>query len=169
MLQLENLKGITIEFALHTDEKELKIILRFGNEEENSDLSISLTDINAREKISAIEQGVFSILNHNKNLNRIFYPASLITAIILLSGFFSGIFALQNDYSIKEKFIFGLAFWSALLYSIIIPKYFKGYCSFDTNKQKQLDKWFTWLIMGLAGFLLFSTLLTTVRKNLFGF
>lgn len=163
-----DIKGITIESNLQIQEKELKIILRFGDIEENTDLAISLTDDNAREKVSAIEQGIFSLINHNKNLNRIFYPSPLIVIIIVCVCFISGVLAWQSSYSIKEKFVLGLIFWAVLFY-FFSPHYFKGYCSFDTNKQKQLDKWFTWLITGLLGFLLFSTLLTSIRKNLFGF
>jgi len=164
-----DLKGITLELELYTENKNLKITIRFGDEEENSDIAISLTDDNAREKVSAIEHGLISILNHSKSLNWFFHPNSVISALLLLSCLFSGLFALSSDYSVKEKFFFGLAFWTSILYTLIIPNYFKKYSSFDTSKQKQLDKWFTVLVTGLVGFLLFSTLLTSVRKNLFGF
>ncbi len=163
-----DIKGITIELDLEIDEIKLQITLRFGDEEENSDLEISLTADNAREKVSAIEQGIFSIINHNKNLNRVFYPGPMISIVIVFGCFLSGLFAWQSTYSIKEKFILGIIFWAGIFY-LFCRSYFKGYCSFDTNKQKQLDKWFTWLITGLLGFLLFSTLLANVRKNLFGF
>lgn len=164
-----DIKGITLEAELKTNDKELKITLRFGEEEENSDLAVSLSDENAREKVSAIEQGIFSIVNHNKNLNRPFFPPVFIRGIALLGSVFCGLFTLSNNFSNQERFGFGLFTLGVIFYLIITPNYFKGYCSFDTNKQKQLDKWFTWLVTGLLGFLLFSTLLTGVRKNLFGF
>lgn len=164
-----DIKGITLEVELKTNDRELKITLRFGDEEENSDLAISLSDENAREKVSAIEQGILAIINHNKNLNRIFFPPVSIRGIALLGAVFCGLFTLSNKFSNPERFGFGVYTLLVVFYLIIIPNYFKGYCSFDTNKQKQLDKWFTWLITGLLGFLLFSTLLTSVRKSLFGF
>jgi hypothetical protein len=163
-----DINAITLNFEVVNNEKHLKLTLRFGKDDSNSDLSISLSDNNAREKISAITNGVTIILDQNKNLNRFFYLPSFIGGIMTIGGLFSGIFSLQDDYSRKEKFIFALIFFSIVFYFITI-NVFKHYSSFDTKKQKELDKWFNWLVTGLLGFLLFSTLLTTVRKNLFGF
>jgi hypothetical protein len=163
-------KGITIEFNEKNakQEKEIKIVLRLGKVEEKCDLTISLTDEKAREKVSAVEEGILSILNHHKNLNWLLYPNQLLTGILGLGCLIAGIQALDDKISNQEKFIYGSIFWSGVFY-FAICRYFKSYCTFETNKQRQLDKWFSWLVFGTAGFLLFTTLLASVRKSLFGF
>ena len=64
-----DIKAITLELESKQGQKEIKIVLRFGNEEKNSDLAITLTDENARDKTASIETGLKSILGHNKNYN----------------------------------------------------------------------------------------------------
>lgn len=163
-----DVKGITVEFKVFAPNKDVKISLRFGSKEENSDISITLSDENAREKVSAIEHGILSIIDHNKTLNWLLFPNQYIGSIAFLVFAYFGLLAISGDSSKKEAFIYGSLFWSGVIYFWIF-QYFKGYCSFDTNKQKQLDKWFNWLIMGLAGFLLFTSLLTSFRRSIFGF
>ncbi|RXK58548.1 hypothetical protein ESA94_18120 [Lacibacter luteus] len=164
-----DIKGITIEQQIYIDHKELKVSLRFGDKQENSDLAISLTDDNAREKVSALEQGMYLILNSYKNINKVFYPPQIITTMLIFGGFFSGILALNSDYTTKARLLFGVTFFSIAFYCVIIPSLFKTFSSFDTNKQKQLDKWFTWLISAFLGFLVFSTVLTEFRRKIWGF
>lgn len=162
-------KGFSIKFTLKNPLHELKIILRFGKEQENSDLSITLSDNKPREKAKAIEDGLVTILNHHKNLNWLLYPKEQIVAALIGFGcFLAGMASLGDRFTNREKFILGTIFWVGVFY-FFVCRYFKGYCTFETNKQKQLDKWFSWLNWGTLGFLLFTTLLGSVRKNLFGF
>ncbi len=154
--------AILIEFELFSLNKELKSTLRFRREDENSDLFISLVDENPREKVTGLSNGITSLFTLNKNLNWLFYPNSLLSICIFFVSIYFGIQATEQAFSSKEKFLFGTTFWAGMFYLFIIPSYFKGYSSFETNKQKQIDKWFGWLLTGLLGFLLFATLLISI-------
>lgn len=164
----DDLKGITLDFTIITEKKDLRILLRFGSEGENSDLAITLTDENAREKVSAIEHGVLSVLNPNKTLNWLLFPNQIIGLVLIIITLGAPILALDGDTSKKGKFIYFTVFCCAILYFWGFS-YLKGYCSFDTNKQKRFNQWFNWLIMGVIGFLLFNTALPSIRKTIFGF
>lgn len=163
-----DIKAITIELESKQLPKEIKIVLRFGKEKSNSDLMISLTDENARDKTASIESGLESVLHQYKNYNLIFYPGDTIEILLWLGGFITGLLAISGDYSKKQSFIYGCFFWLAFFY-LYICRYFKGYCMFDTNKQKQLNSLFAWVAAGLGGFLIFTSLLTSVRRQIFGF
>lgn len=163
-----DVEGVSITYKLFSSDKDIDLSIRFGSEEENSDLSISFSGENPREKVFAIEEGFKSVCASNKTLNWILYPKSFIRLLLILGIAFCGIMALSSDVSRKESFLFGVGFWIGLICSLGFP-YLKEYCSFDTVKQKQLDKWFSWLVMGLAAFILFSSVLTSVRKSILGF
>jgi hypothetical protein len=160
-------EGISVRHELMSESVELKITLRFSKKEDSTYLAISLMDTSAREKVSAIEEGIFTILDRQNNMNWLLYPRQPILAIIVLGCLAAGLVAWDHPKPIL-RFSLGLLFWSGIFY-FAICRYFKGYCTFDTNKQTRLDQWFNWLVFGLAGFLLFSTLLTSVRNYLFGF
>jgi hypothetical protein len=165
----DDTKMITLKFELNAESENVEINLRFGLKPENSDMTNSIQGfVNPREKVSAIEEGILSILDHQKNLNWLIYPNQLISGIIGLVAAGSFIMLLGERFSNQVRYIFG-----SIVFLIGFYYYgcraFKGYCIFESNKQKQLDKWFSWLVLGAVGFVLFTTLLTSIRKAIFGF
>lgn len=163
-----DITGITINYRLYAERKDASITIRFGLEKDNTDLAINLTDDNAREKVCALEQGILDILNQNKTNNWLLYPVWYLNALLVLGVLYTGLLTFSGDSTRQESRIYGIITGTLLMY-LWVFHYFKNYSSFDTEKQKQLDKWFAWLLMGLLSFLLFTTLLTSLRKSLLGF
>jgi hypothetical protein len=161
-------KGITIEFGLDSELiRSFKITLRLGAQPENCDLAVSLDDPNARDKVGMIEAGVFSILDQHKNNNWILYPMEGLSTLIAVSSGICGLIAFGSKITDLTKWICGGIFWIGAFY--LFCRLFKGYCIFETNKQKQLDKWFNWIVYGLLSFIVFATLLPSIRKHFVGF
>ena len=164
----DDTKGIIIRYGFKQQNKEIRITFRFGKEAKNSELSIYLPDKNARERVSAIEEGIGNILNQAKTINWLFHPNEYIAGAILLVGVGCGILSLEDQYLTIARFYFGLIFWVAAFY-FAIYQYLKPYSMFDTNKQKKLNAIYNWLIGGAASFIVFSCFATSVRRNIFGF
>jgi hypothetical protein len=164
----DDIKGITLSYKLFSQEKDVSISIRFGLEQENTDLSICLNDDNAKEKVSAIENGLTSILNSQRTLNWLLFPNQLIGSITILGTMYFGLVAISSDVTKKEAFIYGCLFWAGLSYFWIFH-YFKKYSTFDTPRQKQLDKGFAWFITGLAGLFYLTHYLPQLEKICSGF
>jgi hypothetical protein len=164
----DDTNGITVQYELKLHDKEIKITLRFGTEAKSSDISIHLTDQKAREKVSAIEEGIFDVLDQTKTINWFFHPIEYVAGAIILTATICGILAWDSNYAITTKFYLGMVFWLTIIY-FIIYQFLKRYSTFDTNKQKHLNVIYNWLVGGMASFLVFSCFATSIRKSIFGF
>lgn len=163
-----DIKSISLDFNYTVKKKTFSLALRFGDDSKNTDIALTIADDNPQEKIAAISNGITTILNQNKTINRLFYIPEFISSLLSIACLLCGVIALSGDYSRKTNFLLGLIFYIGVFYFVTV-QIFKPYSSFDSTRQKQLDTWYNWLVTGLLGFLLFSTLLTTVRKTIFSF
>jgi hypothetical protein len=162
-----DISGLAIELKIEEDDEalnEFEITLSFSKDEEKCNLDIALTDENPMEKVMAIEGGLKSVMSYNKNTNWLLYPNGI--AILTFVALFLGSTQLiaepkrSNYFWIVGLFLVGV---------FMACRYFKGYCTFESKRQQQLDIWYRWFITGLAGFIVFATVLPTIRKSLLGF
>lgn len=135
--------------------KAIVLQVRLGKNSGDSDLSIALQDDNAKEKIKSIEEGLLAVLEKNKNPNRITYPNEFIPTLVFVGGFLVGLFGLMLTQPLLKSLciiIFGIAIY------FVARRFTKGYCSFESARQKQLDRLLNWLTGAVALFVLISLL-----------
>lgn len=166
----DNICGIEfiLAYEVKNDNRVPKLVIgiRMTKSKESNDLTIGVYDDSSKSKAIAIKQELLDILNRKRNLNYLLYPNDIISsallAIVLIAVLL--LFIVSEE---KYKLYLSILLGVSLIYLFGL-KYFKGYCSFDTNYQKRLDGFFKWFIVGLAGFIL-TSFLSSLRKFVFGF
>ncbi len=136
------------------------LILRLGSSHSDSELSIALQGENAKEKTRVIEEGLLEVLEPNKNMNRIVYPNEFMPTLVFIIGFFSGIGVLMFSLPILKALcivLFGTAIY------FVARRFTKGYCSFESPRQRKLDVFFRWF-----SFVLLLFVIAAVLISLFG-
>jgi hypothetical protein len=160
-----DIQVLSIELAYKDEGKSeesraIVLLIRFGNAMEDSELSIALQAAGAKEKVLAIEDGLLRALAPNKNKNRIAYPNDFVPTLVFVGGFLVGLLGLMFDNPILRslcEIIFGTAIY------FVAHRFIKGYCSFDSNRQKRLDIMLTWLTGAIALFVI-SVIIGSVMK-----
>ena len=162
-----DMKGLVIEYKNNIQEDcEIEVILRFGKEKATSQLEIALNLENARDKATAIEHGLFTSMNENKTSNWLLYPPDIFNGIAALVGVIFLVLAFNRPEK-QLKFLYGGIVVGLAMYYIIF-RYLQSYCTFKTKRQDSFDDIYKWFIYGLCGFILFSIILTSLRKSILG-
>jgi hypothetical protein len=132
------------------------LLVRLGNCSEDSELSVALRTEKAEAKARAIEEGILAILEPNKNRNRIVYPNEFIPTLVFVIGFFSGAGVLMFSSPLLRSLCILLL--GAAIY-LVARRFTKGYCSFHSRRQRQLDILFRWLTAGVVVFVLSAVII----------
>ncbi|MDO6430594.1 hypothetical protein Q4E93_08350 [Flavitalea sp. BT771] len=148
-----------------SERQALLLALRFSSDSGDTDLSITLRTHAAKEKAMDLEQSVLQKLEENKTINWIAYPNDFIPTLIFVTGFLSFLFALMVANPIL-KTICILVFATAIY--LVMHRFMKGYCSFDSVRQRRLDAIFKWIVFAIIGFIVLS-MFTPLRKIWWGF
>ena len=141
------------------------LTIRFSSDSGDTDLSITLRAHGAKEKVLDLERSLLQKLEKNKTINWIAYPNELIPTLIFVTGFLAFLFALMFENPIL-KTICILLFAGAVY--LVMHRFMKGYCSFDSVRQKRLDTIFRLIVIIIIGFIIVS-MFTPLRKTLWGF
>lgn len=129
------------------------ILLRFGRNREDSELSIAVQGKGAKETALKIEDGLLRTLEPDKNQNRIAYPNDFIPTLIFVAGFIIGLGGLIIENWILKSLcavLFGAAFY------YVAHRFTQGYCSFESVHQKRLDFLLRWLTRAIVLFVLIA-------------
>ena len=165
-----DIEKIALEFnysvGQHVNERQaMMLTIQFTSYSGDTDLSLTLRTQGAREKAIDLERSLLQKLEQNKNNNWIAYPNELISTVIFVGGFLAFLFALMSANPILKTIcilLFAGAFY------LIMHRFMKGYCSFDSNRQKRLDSIFKLAVIIVAAFLT-VTILTPLRNLWWGF
>ena len=165
-----NIEKVALEFDYwaeqHSNERQaIMLTIRFSSDSGDTDLTIALRAHGAREKVIDLERSLLQKLEQNKNLNWIPYPNELIPTLVFVLGFLAFIFAFMAPNAILKTIcilLFTVAFY------LVTHRFMKGYCSFDSNRQKRLDAIFKLVVITVTAFIIIS-ILTPLRKTLWGF
>lgn len=163
-----DIETIKIEYNQKSLEKSIEVVISFSKKIDETDIAISLTDQKARESIAAIEQGVEAVLNQRRSANWLLYPNENLSSFIALLCVISGIVLISDNVHSTFRKVSGGIF-IILVGCYTARKYFKPYSSFETNKQRRNDIFFNWFFFGLIGFIVFATIATFIRRDIFGF
>lgn len=158
-------KAITVESFLKDKYRGIVFHTRFDKNGENSVVHICLYDDRGEELLQALKSKLVRTISSKKNMNWIFYPRDFILYPLYLIGFFIGVFGFVPGF--KETKPYCIAFVCLLLVYIGIFRFIKGYCTFDSVRQNQVDRVLNWFFLGVAGFIL-TCILTPLGKLLFG-
>ena len=115
----------------------------------DTELWIALQADRAEEKIKLIENGLLVVMEPFKNRNGISYPNEFLPTFIFVLGFFIGIGTLMFDQPILKSLcvvLFSIAVW------LVTRRFTKGYCHFDSSRQRRMDRMQTWLSVALLVF-----------------
>lgn len=154
-------------FNLDTD-LHINICITFDIDELFSCISIDLFDSNPKEKANGILAKLDSLINERRNLNFIFHPPMLMNIILGTIGY---LIPAASSFIFKYSTKLG---FTTILFGLSIAAYFwlfkkwKPYVAFDSNRQKRNNSVANYLLLGVLGFMLFSTGLLFIRKYLIG-
>lgn len=129
------------------------ILLRFGRNREDSELSIAVQGKGAKETALRIEDGLLRTLEPDRNMNRIAYPNEFIPTLVFVVGFIIGLGGLIiENWLLKSlcAILFGAAFY------YVAHRFTQGYCNFESNHQKRLDLLLKWLTRAIVLFVLIA-------------
>jgi len=164
----DSINALLIEYSF-TDSntlQELKISLRLGKSASSNNLSLHLNDDNAREKVKGIQEGLLRVMSYNKTGNWIFFFNSPLTSLIFMV---TAMGALIFQDRRQEKYPLFWIFYLAVIIILFVNVNLKRYSTFESKRQMQIDKGVNWFLLGLASFVLFSTIFPILRKSLLGF
>lgn len=153
-----------ISVSLSADH-ELSIHIKFNKEEIFSYIRIDSSVNNAKETALAIYDGIISILDPFKTMNKYYYPPPFIEGVIsivpyLLFGAATTLFLMQ----LYGKGIMALSLALVVFYYDSIGKRINPYTVFDSNKSRNLKRWSSWFLYGFFGFIIFNLALPFILK-----
>jgi hypothetical protein len=165
-----NIDKAALEFdywvGQHTNERQaIMLIIRFSSDSGDTDLSITLRAHAAKEKVIDLERSLLQRLEKNKTINWIAYPNDFVPTLVFVTGFLAFLFALMFENPILKTLC--ILVFAAAIY-LVMHRFMKGYCSFDSNRQKLLDTIFKWIVFSILGLIIVS-MLTPLRKMWWGF
>ncbi len=169
--QLDNdTESVALEFKYHdgqpvSERQAIVLTIRFSRYSEDSDLAIALKTDTAREKGIALEQGLLEKLEQSKNRNWIAYPNEGTPIFVFIGGFLAFLFALMTDSPVLKTLCI-LVFVTAVY--LFMHSFMKGYCSFDSKRQKMMNTIFKLIFSAVTIFIIVS-IATPLRKTLWGF
>jgi hypothetical protein len=161
---------ITVGLRIHNYDTniDINISITFDRDELFSNIKIYLFDLNPKEKANGILAKLDSLINERKNLNFFFHPPMLLNIILGTIGY---LIPTASSFIFKYSTKLGVA---SILFGLSIAAYFwlfkkwKPYVSFASNRQMRNNSIANYLLLGVLGFILFSTGLLFIRKYLIG-
>jgi hypothetical protein len=166
----DSTSNVEIGFNLpyRNDGTHLRVRLRFSKERLFSTIAINASIANAREFVLGLRDGLMRMLEPQKTWHWVAHPKSEAWAAASVVG---GWVAYQLFTSTgKETYFPYLVGSSALLWFYLFGiGSLRPYVVFESRASERSDKIWSWLLGGIATFLLFGTLLTFVRRPLLGF
>jgi len=149
----------------YNERQALLLTIRFSSDSGDTDLAITLRTYAAKEKVIDLERSLLQKLEKNKTFNWVAYPNELIPTLIFVTGFLAFLFALMFENPLL-KTICILLFAGAVY--LVMHRFMKGYCSFDSRRQQRLNAIFKLLVIIIFAFIIVS-MFTPLRKTLWGF
>jgi hypothetical protein len=128
--------------------KAIVVDLSFNKDRDNNYLYMALQDDGADKELSAIQNGLLSILEKYRNNHRLIYRSEWFPPIVFLAaGLFGSLTFLIHTQPMRALFaiLFGLCAY------LFIFLHIKGYSEFESDWQKGWNAFLGWLGFGIAG------------------
>ncbi|QSI78677.1 hypothetical protein [Niveibacterium microcysteis] len=147
----------------------LQVEVRFDKDRTFSRLTVSYTGDDARAVVAGLHDGIMRLILSAKNGNVFFNPSPFLEGA--LWGGCSLSLLLSSIVAKVMPTVFAVgAFVIALTFIYLIAgKRLRPYTAFDSPTTDRNSKLADWFVYGLAGFVLFGSLLAVVRRSYFGF
>jgi hypothetical protein len=136
-----------------------------------SRLTVECTGPVARETAIGVGDAILRLLESHRTFNWVFHPSgfpvvSYSAGLLALNLLAIGSVAIFRYRQVGFYLLCGAAFvgWIWLSASL-----FRPHVSFDTRRQRLLDRVWKYLSLGTVGFVVFGTLFPVIRKALVGF
>lgn len=149
----------------------LDILVDFDREYYLSQLKIDCTASTARETAKGVADSILRLVDSHRTQNWIFNPFKypLTVPIATLLSFVLLAYAIVGLVLPSIRSWYFLAAAAAMLWIALSAHSFRPYISFDTHRQRVLNRIWIWFSLGVLGFIIFGTALPLLRKGLFGF
>lgn len=155
---------------MSSSELYFRLSVTFDKDRIFSKFNIHCKSDKPRELAHSVAEGLNHRISPSKTLNYVYYPPDVIEGVLF--GFLIPLFAvstllLLKGYTISALFCF--LSWALLLIYITVAKKWNGYTTFESQLQARRSANWRWLFYGVLSFVIFSTLLAFLRKQLIGF
>ncbi len=137
-----------------------------------SRLKILCTAPMARETAIGIRDAILRLLESHRTYNWIFNPFSEFPIVLVLAGGLALVFLFFGSARIFSNRQLDLYLLSGAVFAawmFISAAYFRLRISFDTRRQRLLNRLWLYFSVGTFGFVFFGTLLPLIRKAILGF
>jgi len=153
---------------------QLNIAIRFdgGSFPVFSELKVGCAAPTARETAIGIGDAILRLLESYRTYNWIFNPVEFFPIVSYLAGILAIGFLFSGSVRILSNREQGLYLLSAAVFVgwiFFSAAYFRPRVSFDTRRQRLLDRLWRYFSLGTFGFVFFGTLLPLIRKAILGF
>jgi hypothetical protein len=142
-------------YGRSTDARAIVLELGSGKSIGDTELLIALHDDKGEEKLRLIEEGLLAVMEPYRNHNGVTYPNEFLPTFVFVVGFLIGIGTLMFEQPILKSLCFVL-FCTAIWF--VSRRFTKGYCHFESPRQRWLDK----LQKGLSIALVLSALAAVI-------
>jgi hypothetical protein len=148
----------------------IDVNLSFGREDLYTAVKVNCTGPNARQVAISIEEAVLLLLEPHWTHNRLFHPFVGWEVLLFVLMFF----AAATGFTLIASGQISAASWLLLLTAALLAYFYaakrlKPWSSFDSRSDRANEEVWRWFKFGVLTFLVFGSLLTLLRKRLFGF
>ena len=136
-----------------------------------SGLRINCAAPMARETAIGISDAILRLLESHRTYNWIFNPFEF-PIVLVLAGGLAVVFLLFGSATFVSNRQLGLYLLSGVVFAgwmFFSAAYFRPRISFDTRRQRLLNRLWLYFSVGTFGFVFFGTLLPLIRKAILGF
>jgi hypothetical protein len=157
-----------LKITLHTyGSISIDLTMRFSKTKDDTEFSATVTAVDPRSVIIAINDGINQILQHHHTRNWLYHPpfAFNLAMSILGTVFFMALLD-SHDYNLKIVSLLSVTF---LAFFGIVARGLKPYSEFDSSIYQSKRKFLDWFVYGSLGFLFFGTIFPYLRKIFLGF
>jgi hypothetical protein len=149
----------------------LEILVDFDREYYLSKVRVECTGPIAREMAKGVAESILRLVDSHRTQNWLFNPFQVpVTASMSgLAAFVLLYFGVAGVIIGEARALYAIAGAAFMVWVCFSAQYFRPYTSFDTRRQRLLNRVWLWFSLGVLGFVVFGTLLPTLRKGLFGF
>lgn len=169
----DDTKIISIE-ARSIGKNSLSIEIQFTPSKSNSEVRVRFSGNSAREVATGIAAEILSIMESYKTLNYLFhYLYGLPLGILVYTMIYVGmIYAGLRPSRLDALSYFLVSIMSGVAGAVIgitFNEKFKPYSTFETRRNERRKKQFSWIVLGVLGFILFTVIGVFLRQKLLGF
>ena len=165
-----------IELSLDSYKPHLNLSVKFAIDRANSAITIRYKGKSARQTVEGLVAEILQIVHNSRTLNSWFHYGpgvdaafSLISIWLIISSLVTYITMAFKPMPLTFEIATFLLVAGLSVIALLAAAKLRPYSRFHTRKNKSLDGWVNWLLLGFLSFILFTVVGVFFRKTLFGF